>query len=85
MQKINIKNRQILGILTCNESSKVKQAERIASNLFKRLNLPYYCSYLSKFSPEKNNRLFWLKKGKVKIVYQVSNIFQNRIYFTIVK
>ena len=86
MQKINLKNRNfILGLLSCNDAAKVKQCERIATKLFNRLNLPHYCSYLSKLSPESNNRLFWLKKGKVKIVYYISNVFQNRIYFTIIK
>ena len=83
--KIHPKTKFLLGIATCNDSLTAQRLENIAKTLFNRLNLPSNCTYLPKYCFEDNNRIFALKKGKFKIVFQLSKIFSNKIYFTIVK
>ena len=75
----------IAQIVTKTDCQRVAQIENIAKTLFKRLNLPENATYLPKYSFEENNPIFALKKGKFKIVYQLSNIFSNKIYFTVTK
>ena len=83
--KTHIKTPFLLGVATCNDSQTVKRLENIAKTVFKRLNLPENCTYLPKYHFEDNNRIFALKKGNFKIVYQISKIFSNKIYFTVIK
>ena len=80
--KAHPKTSSLLGIATCNDNLAVAKIENIAKTLFKRLNLPDNCTYLPKYHFEDKNRIFALKKGKFKIVFQISKIFSNKIYFT---
>lgn len=83
--KVNTKQKFFIGIWQPPHCAKMQQANNTFKRLFLGLNFSGNATYLPILFKEDKTRLFCLKKGTFKILFYYSNIFSNRIYFTVLK